>query len=449
MKTLIVGHGGREAALAWKMAENSELYAYMAHANPSIIGAVKAANGEWEVGDVLNPKAIKAFADGHEIDLAVVSSDEPLAAGVIDALKELGIKTVGPTKFGAQIEWDKDFSRRLVEAICPEYNPEFYIAHNPNEALEVIKNFGEREYAIKPSGLTGGKGVKVVGVNISKDDAPAYALELLDLGHGAVIFEEKLEGIEFTVQAITDGKTIIFPPATYDYPYRFDGDQGPGTGGMGVYTGVSPCLPFMTERNLAEAKEIIQKIIKGLDDEKRDFNGVLNAGFFALRDGSIKIIEFNARFGDPECMNIMMLLEDDCNLVKALAKIASQTLEQEDISFKKQASVVAYMVAPEYGQKVTESTPCIFKVDASGISSMGCKVFFASAVQAEGVDEYKTVGTSRSVAIGATGNSIAVAHSLTMEAISRFTYGGLEYRKEIGQDNYITSTVNFLKGNDI
>lgn len=192
MKTLIVGHGGREAALAWKMSENSELYAFMGHANPSIIGYVEASKGKWQIGDVLNPNAVKAFAREHEIDLVLVSSDEPLAAGVIDSLKELGIKTVGPTKHGAQIEWDKEFSRQLIERTCPEYNPEFYTVHDSKSALEVIRNFGDREYAIKPSGLTGGKGVKVIGINIKKEDAPAYALELLEAGHGSVIFEEKL-----------------------------------------------------------------------------------------------------------------------------------------------------------------------------------------------------------------------------------------------------------------
>ncbi len=105
MKTLIVGHGGRESALAWKMSENSELYAFMGHANPSIISYVESSKGKWQIGNVLDPNAVKTFAKKHEIELALVSSDEPLAAGVIDSLKELGIKTVGPTKHGAQIEW--------------------------------------------------------------------------------------------------------------------------------------------------------------------------------------------------------------------------------------------------------------------------------------------------------------------------------------------------------
>ncbi len=153
MRTLIVGNGGREAALAWKMAENSQLFAFMEHANPSIIRYAEESGGQWATGHILDGEAVAEFATRHQIDLAFVSSDAALEAGIVDSLKNAGIKTAGPTREGAQIEWDKEFSRALTENACPEFNPEFYVASNYQEAEEIAKKFHGREFAIKPSGL--------------------------------------------------------------------------------------------------------------------------------------------------------------------------------------------------------------------------------------------------------------------------------------------------------
>ena len=159
--------------------------------------------------------------------------------------------------------------------------------------------FGDSAVVVKPEGLTGGKGVKVMGPTwrVTRRRAPTPGT--LERGERSVLIEERILGAEFTIQAISDGRTVIFPPATYDYPYRYDGDQGPGTGGMGSLSLPQPALPFMTLAQYERACEIIAAIIARLGSLGRRFNGVMNSGFFATAEG-VKVIEFNARFGDPE-----------------------------------------------------------------------------------------------------------------------------------------------------
>ncbi len=192
---------------------------------------------------------------------------------------------------------------------------------------------------MKPSGLTGGKGVKVMGPHLaSHEEARDYALSLLARKAGeSVLIEEKIVGAEFTIQAISDGTTVLFPPATYDYPFRFDGDEGPGTGGMGSLSVPAPTLPFMTASHYERACSIIELVIERLAAEGRHFTGVMNSGFFATADG-VKVIEFNARFGDPECMNIMSLFRGDWSEV--MAHMSGGELSQRDVPLSGDASLV-------------------------------------------------------------------------------------------------------------
>ena len=185
------------------------------------------------------------------------------------------------------------------------------VVNDTAELDAAMADFGERPVAVKPSGLTGGKGVKVMGPHLA-DHAAAreYALELLErCGEGeCVLIEEKIEGAEFTIQAISDGRTVVFPNSTYDYPYRFDGDQGPGTGGMGSLSLAEPTLPFMTPPTTSRPARSSSGSSSAWRELGRHFTGVMNSGFFATSEG-VSVIEFNARFGDPECMNIMSLFD--------------------------------------------------------------------------------------------------------------------------------------------
>src|SRR4029077_4832784 len=337
------------------MAQHSELHAFTGHLNPSLVRHAEASGGSIAVGDVCDAQAVAAFARANEIDLAMVSADEPLACGVVDALLAQGTRTVGPTRAGAEIEWNKAFACSLLLQVAPEATPMLRVIHEPGEVDEAIGSFGSTPVVVKPSGLTGGKGVKVMGPHLASHAAAReYALSLLaDCKRGeSVLIEEKIVGAEFTIQAISDGRTVVFPAATYDYPFRFDGDEGPGTGGMGSLSMAEPTLPFMTAQHYQQACAIIERVVERLSHEGRMFTGIMYGGFFATA-GGVQVIEFNARFGDPECMNIMSLFEGNWPLV--MERICAGELSPDDVPLRREASLALYLVSPDYALKAPGS----------------------------------------------------------------------------------------------
>jgi phosphoribosylamine--glycine ligase len=432
VRTLIVGHGGRESALAAAMAEHSRLFAFVGHENPTIVGHAAASGGSHTVGDVCDPKAVAAYARAQEVDIAMVSADEPLAAGVVDALLAQGTRAVGPTAAGAEIEWNKAYARSILDEVAPEAGSTLKVVHSAREVDEAIASFGSTPVAVKPSGLTGGKGVKVMGPHLADHQAAReYAHSLLERSRPgeSVLIEEKVIGAEFTIQAISDGKTVVFPRSTYDYPYRYDGDEGPGTGGMGSLSMPTATLPFMTHAHYEEACSIVERVISRLGKGGRHFTGIMNSGFFATADG-VKVIEFNARFGDPECMNIMSLF--DGNWAETMERIAAGSLTSEDVPLREEASVVLYLVSPDYALKPGPAYE--FTLDRQRIEAGGCRVFFSSAVQA-GPDAYRTVGTSRAVALVSTAPALEQARARVIEAAASVPV--LEWRRDVGDERYL------------
>jgi phosphoribosylamine--glycine ligase len=414
-----------------RMAEHSELHAFMGHENPSIVGHATCSGGGFAIGDVCDPVAVAAFARAREIDLAMVSADEPLQAGVVDGLLAQGTSTVGPTRAGAEIEWNKAFARSLLAEVAPEALPRMRVAREPAEVRDAIAAFGSTPVVVKPSGLTGGKGVKVMGPHLATHgEAEEYATSLLAHRSGeTVLVEEKIVGAEFTIQAISDGRTVVFPPATYDYPYRYDGDEGPGTGGMGSLSMPSPTLPFMAPGHYEQACSIIERIIERLADQGRHFSGVMNSGFFATSDG-VKVIEFNARFGDPECMNIMSLFEG--SWTEVMQSISSGTLAASDVPLRAGASLVLYLVSPDYA--VRPGPALEFTVDESRIEQDGAHLFFSSAVRT-GQDRYRTVGTSRALAIATTAPTLEQARVRVVGCAE--TVPPLQWRADVGDERYL------------
>ncbi len=414
------------------MAEHSELHAFLGHENPTIVRHAAASGGSHALGDVCDPTAVAAFARAREIDIAMVSADEPLAAGVVDALLAQGTAAVGPTSAGAEIEWNKTFARSLLGEVAPEASPLLHVAHDRREVERAIDAFGSRPVAVKPPGLTGGKGVKVMGPHLSShDDARDYAISLLEGGKAGegVHIEEKITGAEFTIQAISDGSTVVFPPSTYDYPFRHDGDDGPGTGGMGSLTMPAATLPFMTAAHYDAACSIIERVIARLAELGRHFTGVMNSGFFATADG-VKVIEFNARFGDPECMNIMTLL--DGSWPEVMQQIVARSLTPAAVRLRREASLVLYLVSPDYALR--PGRPYEFSLDRERIEGEGCAVYFSSAVGA-GDSLYRTVGTSRAVALAAGAPTLAEARARVVACAE--TVPVLEWRRDVGDESYL------------
>jgi len=422
-----------------RMAEHSELHVFMGHANPSLIRYAQASGGSHATGDVCDPKAVAAFARAREIDVAMVSADEPLAAGVVDALLAQGTRAVGPTSAGAEIEWNKAFARELLADVAPEAAPALQVVRSADEVERAIASFGSTPVAVKPSGLTGGKGVKVMGPHLaSHADARDYALSLLARRQGgeSVLIEEKVLGAEFTIQAISDGRSVVFPAATYDYPYRFDGDEGPGTGGMGSFSLAEAALPFMGAGHYEEACSIIERVIARLAEQGRNFSGVMNSGFFATADG-VKVVEFNARFGDPECMNIMSLFDGNWPLV--MERICAGELTRADVPLREEVSLVLYLVSPDYALRA--GGPYQFDLDQEAIERTGCHVFFASAVQVA-EKAYRTVGTSRAVALATTAATLEQARERIVECAG--SIGVLEWRRDVGDEGYLTSLTELV-----
>lgn len=432
-KFLIVGSGGRESAFATKLAAECELYAVVDHANGSIVAAVAASGGQHTIGKSDDPQVVLSFAQQHAVDYVFVSADNPLAAGVVDVLLAHNIKAVGATQAAARIEWDKMYSIDMVKAVRPQHTPAYEVATDATQVAAAVKQFADanKEIVVKPQGLTGGKGVQVMGEHLQNyDEAAAYATTLINKD-GAVLLTEKLRGFEFTIMGLTDGTNLVLAPATYDYPYRYDGDRGKGTGGMGCFTAPDHRLPFLTEGDIATCRDIMQAVLDSMRADGLHFNGVLNGGFFKTAEG-IRFMEFNGRFGDPEALNILMLLQSSfAALIKSMWE---KNLNSEAVQFAEQASVVKYLVAPEYPDPSPESSH--YEVDEAALAAANIHLFYASTVQSADKTYYETLKKSRVLALGALAPTIPEAADTINTALATHikTIDGnaLEYRQDIG-----------------
>ena len=427
---LICGSGGREAAFAARLEGDARLYAVVGHENPGIVGSVARSGGAHAVGDAGDPAAVAAFAKRHSVDYAFVSADEPLANGVVDALLDAGVRTAGATRAASRIEWDKVYSAGLVERACPEIAPFSIVARSERDVDEAVGRFRSRgmQLVVKPQGLTGGKGVRVMPEHLaSHGDAARYAKELLAKGPGeGVLLVERLRGAEFTIMGITDGDRMVLAPASYDYPYRHEGDTGPGTGGMGCFTDATGRLPFLSGGDVARCRSAMEKTIRAMREEGRPFNGVLNGGFFKTA-GGIRFMEFNARFGDPEALNVLSVMEG--RLSDVIAGLADGALSEGAVGFAGKASVTKYMVAKEYPGESERAVP--FAVDEAAAAAAGVDVIPASCVRV-GEGRYETIRKSRAVAFGAVAGTVEDAAGMVDGAIDAHFDGALERRRDIG-----------------
>jgi len=411
------------------MAEHSELYAFAGHANPSLLRYADASGGRLQTGDVCDAAAVAAFAREHEIDLAMVSADEPLQAGVVDALLAQGTAAVGPTRDGAEIEWNKVFARALLLEVAPEATPRLRVVQAPERVDQAIASFAGAPVVVKPSGLTGGKGVKVMGPHLaSHADAADYARSLLaDRRHGdAVLIEEKIVGAEFTIQAISDGSTVVFPPSTYDYPYRFDGDEGPGTGGMGSLTMPGPTLPFMSSAHYTQACSIVQRVIERLGAEGRRFTGVMNSGFFATADG-VRVIEFNARFGDPETQVVLARLKTPpAGLLRAAA--TGQLATFPELRWSDGAAVTVVLASFNYPDTPRTGDPITGLADVAEKDAHAYVLHAGTRLSPDG--RVLSAG-GRVLSITATGPTLPKARDRAYRALDRIALDGAHHRTDI------------------
>jgi len=257
VRILLLGHGAREHVIAETLKKNKdvELYSYMKSKNPGIT----LLSEDCLVGSYSDLDKIKEFAVKNKIDFAFIGPEDPLKDGVVDNLQENGIAAIGPTKLMSRLETSKSFTRELLSKYNIEGNPKFKVFNKDN--FNDIGNFIDdlNEIVIKPDGLTGGKGVKVQGDHFkTKEEAINYCKEVLE-SHHTVIIEEKLDGEEFSLQCLTDGKTVVGTPPVQDHKRAYEDDKGPNTGGMGSYSCENHLLPFLKKEHVEKALEITKK----------------------------------------------------------------------------------------------------------------------------------------------------------------------------------------------
>lgn len=414
-RVLLVGNGAREHAIAIALKRDGvDIVAHMDKLNPGIAALASEVN----INTLDDPNKLP---DLLGIDYAVIGPEVPLSVGVVDHLRFQGIPSIGPRLEPARIETHKSFSRRLLQKYAKDANPKYTIARSIDAVKKFEKKNGISNMVVKPDGLTGGKGVKVFGDHFnSAREMENYATSLL-IDHGIVIVEEKLQGTEFTVQAFSDGCNLEFMPLVRDYKRAYDGDAGPNTGSMGSFSRADHMLPGITDADLAKAKDIMKKVIPGIKKTTHiDYKGILYGQFMKSKSG-IKVIEFNARFGDPEAMNVLSVLSTPIDEV--FQSIINGNLVHP--SFEKKATVCVYVVPEGYpGPDVVKDAPMSF------VPGMQSDLYYASVYEKEGI--VHTTG-SRAVALLAKADTVGEARRIAYSD-ANMVNGKVRYRKDIAKD---------------
>ena len=392
---LLVGGGGREHAIARAVADDCALYACASNRNP---GIRRLADGFESIGET-DADGIVAFATEVGADLAVIGPESALEAGVADALDDAGVYAFGPQSEEARLETDKAYQRRFMREADVPGCPEFEVFDDMEAACAYIDEY-DGDLAVKPVGLTGGKGVKVIGDQVTSEEAKAY---LRDSEYDRVVLEERLVGEEFTIQAFVADGEFRATPAVQDHKRAYEGDEGPNTGGMGSYSDTGPSLPFMESGDYDAALEVLDAVVDALPEYK----GVLYGQFMLTADGP-KVVEFNARFGDPEAMNTLPVLETSFLDVLVAAR-EGESLPK--LTFSGEATVCKYAVPDGY--PTDPDSGARIAVDEE---SVGDALLYYASVDERDDGLYTT--TSRSFAVVGRGNSIAAAETQADDALS-------------------------------
>lgn len=410
MRLLVLGGGAREHALVWKLKQSPLVSAlYVAPGNPGM-----AALAELVPLTPTDPKAVTAFAKERAIDLVVVGPEAPLVAGVADALRAAGVDTFGPGAAAANVEGSKAFAKDvMIAAGVPTAKSEVF--DDARAAAARAKAWGP--VVVKADGLAAGKGVVVAD---SGDEAAEACVALGQLPAGSrILLEERLEGPELSVIALCDGERYVLLPPSQDHKRVFDGDQGPNTGGMGAY---APARFLSDEALAALGEAVIAPTLAELKRRGAEFRGALYAGLMLTPQGP-KVLEFNARLGDPETQPLMMQVKDD--LVPFLQACARGRLEAKAIDVHDGAAVGVVLAAHGYPQAPRLGDEI---AGLDGPLPAGVQVFHAGTRRVDG--KLVTAG-GRVLTVCAQAPSVDAARALAYEAAERVRFEGRHFRRDI------------------
>ena len=432
---LIVGSGGREHAIALALSKspyNPKIFCYGTNKNPGIFSLVNDPQ-HFRISDNYNCDSIVDFAKANYITYVVIGPEKLLKMGLTDQLRKELIAVIGPSEALAKIETSKIFTRGLLTSCgLSKYNPEYCI-FNPDDdismPLEYIKSLGS-SYVIKANGLHGGKGVKISPDQLpTLSDSIKYLFELNEREESYLI-EQRLYGDEFSIISFCDGRSYKHMPPCMDFKLRDPKNTGPMTGGMGSITYANHLLPFLIPADLDDAHYVIETAINHLMERyDESYCGIVYGSFMKTREGDIKLIEFNARFGDSECINLLHILKTDLHFV--FMNMLGTTLDRVKLDLENRATVFKYLVPPNYPEK--QSNICTFKIKPG--SKVSSHIYAGMELVGE---TYFSTG-SRTMGVIADGSSLKDANTECEREIILFLDTYFYHRYDIGDEYSINS----------
>lgn len=418
MKVLVVGGGGREHALVWKIAQSPEVSrVYCAPGNAGI--SQQATLVPIKANDL---NGLVNFASQENIDLTVVGPEEPLTKGIVDLFESKGLTIFGASRKAAELEGSKAFAKEIMKKYHLPTSL-YEIFDDPKKAKDYVRKQGA-PIVVKADGLAAGKGVivcKTVEEALKSIDQIMVEKTFGDAGNRVVI-EEYLVGEEASYIAFTDGKAILPMASSQDHKQVFDGDQGPNTGGMGAYS-PAPVVTDEVHRKIIE--KILRPIIQGMNEEGKCYKGVLYAGLM-IHEGQPKVLEFNARFGDPETQPVLMRMKSD--IIPILRACIEGNLSRYRIEWDNRASVCVVMASKGYPGDYEKGKPISGLKEVSEMEDIF--VFHAGTALKDG-----QVCTNGGRVLGVTGlgKDIPKAIERTYQAARKISWEGVHYRTDIGQ----------------
>ncbi|HQZ12627.1 MAG TPA: phosphoribosylamine--glycine ligase [Devosia sp.] len=415
MRVLVIGSGGREHALAWAISKSPRLEKlFVAPGNGGT--AMLATNAEI---DITNHQAVLDLIKAENIDFVVVGPDAPVVAGLADDIRAAGTLCFGPSKEAAQLEGSKSFTKQICdEAGIP--TAAYGSFDDAERAVEYLRG-KKAPIVVKADGLAAGKGVKICETMVDAEDAIRDCFSGAFGSSGSrVVIEEFLDGEEASVFALVDGERIVMLPSAQDHKRVWDGDRGPNTGGMGAYSPAPVMTPEVTERT---RREIIEPTVRRMRERGTPFQGVLFAGLMIGRDGP-KLIEYNVRFGDPECQVLMMRLKSD--VLDLLEATARGDLSQVDPQWTDEPALT--VVLATRGYPVSAMKGSIIR-GAEGQDSAKLKIFHAGTARQ---GNHIVANGGRVLNVTALGATVAEAQSRAYEAVDRIDWPEGFCRRDIG-----------------